>query len=417
MTLRNMILGALIVALCFVWFPRGSADARPEDGILPGSGLMVAMPKTGTNWYGAYQVGTATGYCIDLQSAPPKRASAWRTSQPQIITKQYEKAPSGYTPHGKGPHTVSQTDRAQITWVLHTTGRAPSAVVGAAVEHFVRVRTLDGAGQKAREAVRWQAVTKASPEAARRYEQLEADARRFAGPYRAELTWVSAPTADEPTGQIRARVLSSANVPLPDQQFRITAEGAVTVHNVPDTTSAKGEALIDVSMESPRDQPISGAIDLVFSDLAGTTPVLYTPVETTVQRIVSAPPPISVSADLSVSLKPKATPPPPTTPPVSTPPPSTPPATTPPPTTPPVTTPPVTTPPSTPPATTPPPSTPPPTTPPVTTPPPSTPSVTVPPSVPEETPPAPSTPAVPPPPPVAPPGLPHTGAAGSTDGI
>ncbi|MBB1512446.1 hypothetical protein H5399_07505 [Tessaracoccus sp. MC1627] len=285
------------------------ADARPQDGPLAGAGHTVAMPRTGRDWYGAYRMGPVTAYCADLMSAPPRRATDWEEVPAGTpLVKQSGLADDGALPHGNGTATVSEAETADLAWVLTHTGQSPSADTGAAVEHFVRLRTVHGAQQQARESARWAAVVAAQPSTGTEFDRLTRAAARFAGPYTARLEWVSRPTLAAPSGQLRASVTSRAGIAVPGVTLSVAPTGASTVESAPSTTGTSGVADIRVTMARPGSEPSVGNVSVTFAGLAGSAPRVFVPAERTVQRLLAAPRPGSVVATVEASLAPHFTP-------------------------------------------------------------------------------------------------------------
>ncbi|HSO69919.1 MAG TPA: hypothetical protein VLQ67_09795 [Arachnia sp.] len=285
------------------------ADARPQDGPLAGAGHTVSMPRTGRDWYGAYRMGPVTAYCADLMSAPPRRATDWMEAPAGTpLVKQSGLADDGALPHGNGTTTASADQLADVSWVLTHTGSSPSADTGAAVEHFVRLRTVDGAQQRARESARWAAVVAAHPAARTEFDRLTSEAARLAGPYTARLEWVSRPTLAAPTGRLWASVTSRAGHAVPGVTLAVKPTGAATVASAPSTTGTSGVADIGVTMAPPGSDPSVGDVSVTFAGLAGSAPRVFVPAERTVQRLLAAPTPESVVATVEASLAPHFTP-------------------------------------------------------------------------------------------------------------
>ncbi|MHA6512389.1 Ig-like domain-containing protein [Tessaracoccus sp. Z1128] len=299
----------LITVILTLLVAPAPADARPQDGPLAGAGHTVSMPRTGRDWYGAYHLGQVTAYCADLMSAPPRRATGW-TELPAgtPLTKQSGVAGGAPVPHGNGTTTVSDAEAADLAWVLTHTGQSPAADTGAAVEHFVRLRTVDGAEQTARETERWSAVTAAHPGARTEFERLTREAARFAGPYTAHLDWVERPTLTEPSGLLRASVTSRSGVAVPGITVSVAGTGAVTVSAPPSVTDGSGVARFGVTMPLPGSDPVDGGVTVTFSGLAGAAPRVFVPSERTVQRLLLAPARVSVAAGAEASLSPRFTP-------------------------------------------------------------------------------------------------------------
>ena len=302
-------LALLITVILILLLAPAPADARPQDGPLAGAGHTVSMPRTGRDWYGAYRMGPVTAYCADLMSSPPRRATDWEEVPPGTpLIKQSGLADDGALPHGDGTATVSEAETADLAWVLTHTGQNPSADTGAAVEHFVRLRTVDGAQQRARESARWAAVVAAHPSTGTEFDRLTREAARFAGPYTARLEWVSRPTLDAPTGLLRASVTSRAGHAVPGVTLTVKPTGAATVASAPSTTGTSGVADIAVTVARPGSDPSVGDVSVTFAGLSGSAPRVFVPAERTVQRLLAAPTPESVVATVEASLAPHFTP-------------------------------------------------------------------------------------------------------------
>ena len=114
---------------------------------------------------------------------------------------------------------------AELAWALTSTGANPAPAVGAAMEHFVRLRTIDGSAQRSRETVRWAAVTAAHPSAATEFARLETAATAYAGPYALGLIWDKRPTASDLTGRVRAEVRSASGQLVPGVRVRVVGDG------------------------------------------------------------------------------------------------------------------------------------------------------------------------------------------------
>lgn len=110
---------AVIAALLVFALLTPSASARPEDGPLTGSGHMVHLPRTGSNWYGAYHLGERTAYCADLMAHGPSRATAWVEAPPDQALRKQNTSTAGR--HGGGraragavpPHCHDPNSRRQ----------------------------------------------------------------------------------------------------------------------------------------------------------------------------------------------------------------------------------------------------------------------------------------------------------------
>ena len=307
--MRRFSVVALLFSLMLTVLIRpDTAGATPHDGPREGSGYTVAMPTTGRDWYGAYRMGETTAYCADLMSAPPRRATGWAEApEGAPLVKQAGLAGSSTLPHGNGSVAATPADLADLSWVLTRSGQAPSADTGAAVEHFVRLRTVAGPDQAAREGARWSAVVAAHPGARAEFDRLTADAARFAGPYTAALEWERLPSLADPTGRLLASVVSRSGTLVPGVSLAVRGTGALTVtHAAAHTGTVPAE--VDVALALPAADPTEGSLEVTFSGLPGNAPRVFVPTERTVQRLVAAPATQAVSATAAASLEPRFTP-------------------------------------------------------------------------------------------------------------
>lgn len=307
--MKRLATVALITGLLLALLLGGRAEARPQDGHLTGSGHWVELPGTGRSWYGAQHLGGLTAYCADLMSASPRTASGWAEAPMGApVPKQTGQATQGHVAYGNGAARVSAKEMAELSWALTRTGQSPSADVGAAVEHFVRVRTIDGSEQRDREAVRWAAVAKRHPTAGMEFERLSADAGRYAGPYSGTLTWAKRPTSADPTGRLMVEVRSHAGRSVPHLPVEVRASGALTISRTDGSTGAEGLALVDVTMARPGADPAAGAVEVTVSDLPGAAPRVFLPAERAVQRLMVAPATTSLTLSAGTSVEPRFTP-------------------------------------------------------------------------------------------------------------
>ncbi|MDO5677699.1 MAG: hypothetical protein Q4G35_09375 [Propionibacteriaceae bacterium] len=280
-----------------------TAQARPQDGHLVGSGHMVPLPRTGTNWYGAYHVENTTAYCADLMAHGPSRATAWTEAPVGSPLQKQNSASLGA--HGGGPNTATDRELAEIAWVLTTTGAAPSSDVGAAVEHFVRLRTIDGDAQVAREKERWAAVVKKHPQAQGLFTSLTAEAAKYAGPYRIEFNWQRRPSTADPTGHVIVAVRAHSGVEVPNVALTAAGEGALQITEAPASTGASGAAHIRVALPQPQEERVSGALAVQVRGLPGSEPRVFIPQPATVQRLLAAPALVTLNGSVSAALAPE----------------------------------------------------------------------------------------------------------------
>lgn len=295
------LLTALIALLALSLFTT-PASARPQDGHLVGSGHMVALPRTGTNWYGAYHVDQATAYCADLMASGPGQATNWVQAPPDYVLRKQTRATHGA--HGGGPTAATERELAEIAWVLMSSGSRPPADVGAAVEHFVRLRTIDGAAQQAREAERWAAVVQAHPAALTHFNRFTEEARLYAGPYTVEFNWQVRPSRTSPTGHVIVAVRSAAGVAVPHRAFSVAGSGSLKVTQSPTSSGEGGGAHVHLTLPTPDETTVRGALTVEFRGLPGPRPKLFIPQPATVQRLLAAPDLIKLRETVTVELKP-----------------------------------------------------------------------------------------------------------------
>ena len=307
--MRRYLAPALLLSLLLMALIRPDpALAGPQDGPREGSGHTVTMPRTGRDWYGAYRMGQTTAYCADLMSAPPRRATAWTEAAVGApLVKQAGPAAGSLLPHGNGTAAATADELADLAWVLTHTGQAPSADTGSAVEHFVRLRTVSGAEQTAREGTRWAAVVAAHPSARAEFDRLTRGAALFAGPYAARLEWDRRPTLEDPTGRLLASVVSRSGNAVPGVALAARGTGSMTVVSAPARTGGDAVA-IDVALPSPGVDASAGGVEVSFAGLAGPAPRVFVPAERTVQRLLVAPDTRRVTATESATLEPRFTP-------------------------------------------------------------------------------------------------------------
>ncbi|MCG6566018.1 hypothetical protein, partial [Tessaracoccus sp. ZS01] len=280
-----------------------TASARPQDGHLTDSGHMVALPGTGTNWYGAYHVDRQTAYCADLMADGPRNASSWVQAPAGYVLRKQNRASHGT--HGNGSAAATDRELAELAWVLMATGQQPAPDIGAAVEHFVRLRTIDGAHQQAREEQRWGAVVTAHPGARAQFDRLEREARLYAGPYTLEFNWQVRPSRKSPTGHVIVAVRSAAGVAVPHRAFSVAGSGNLQIVEAPTSTGEGGGAHVRVSLPSPEESTVRGTLSVQVRGLPGARPKLYLPQPATVQRLLAAPDLVKLNDSVSVELKPE----------------------------------------------------------------------------------------------------------------
>ena len=304
--MRRYLAPVLLISLLLMTLIRPDpAFAGPQDGPREGSGHTVTMPRTGRDWYGAYRMGPTTAYCADLMSAPPRRATAWtEAAVGSPLIKQAGPAGGSVLPHGNGSVATTADELADLAWVLTHTGQAPSPDTGSAVEHFVRVRTVSGAEQTAREDTRWAAVVAAHPSARAEFDTLTQGAALFAGPYTARLEWDRRPTLEDPTGRLLASVLSRSGNAVPGVALAVRVTGSMTVVSAPARTGSDVVA-IDLALQLPGVDPSAGGVEVSFAGLAGPAPRVFVPAERTVQRLLVAPATRTVSAAATATLEPR----------------------------------------------------------------------------------------------------------------
>ena len=269
------------------------ASARPQDGALSGSGYTVDLPATGRGWYGAYHLGETTAFCVDLDSGPPRQASGWTERTGTDLRKQAGWG-AGPGSHGGSDVTVSDTELAQVAWALHTVGQNPAPALAAATEHLVRLLTILGPEQEAREASRWSAVLAAHPEAAAEFDALSARAAASAGPYRIHAEWLRRPTSQELKGSLLVDLVSASGEPMPGVAIGARGLGGVVVSDTESTTSPDGRAVLGVEMPDPGEAGITGTVEVTVNGLPAARPRLFVPDEPSVQRMVAAGPPESL---------------------------------------------------------------------------------------------------------------------------
>ncbi|GAB3819661.1 hypothetical protein GCM10028820_23990 [Tessaracoccus terricola] len=291
---------ALVLGLALL---PGAADARPQDGDLVGSGHRMPTRSHPEHWYGAKKLGQVTAYCIDLNSGPPREASAWTEYTNYTLHRQTGwGGPRGE--HGNGPNKTLVAELAELAWILHETGPTPSPDVGAAVEHAVRLRTLDGTAQEKKEAERWAAVSQAHPGTVGEFERLQREAADLAGPYTLEVTWNRRPSPTNATGELAIRVLSAAGNPVPNRPVTMTSTGAMEITSFPKSTGPEGTTRAWVQLPVPDQAAVSGTLGVEVSGLPGPRPRLFVPAEKTIQRMIAAPAPESRSWQDEVLLEP-----------------------------------------------------------------------------------------------------------------
>ncbi|AQX16573.1 MULTISPECIES: hypothetical protein [Tessaracoccus] len=306
---RLLALTLALAGLIVVLAGAVPARARPQDGPLEQAGHLVVMPGTGRDWYGAYHVGGRTAYCADLMSAPPRQATAWREAPSGApLIRQSGLARQSALPHGRGGAPVPARGMAELAWALTVTGESPGADTGVAVEHFVRLRTVGDEPQRRREAARWAAVVAAHPATRQAFAALDADARRFAGPYRIDLAWLRRPTLEDPSGEVEVTVRSAAGHGVPEVTVDVQADGSMSVRGRRSTTGADGTLRVQVRLAAPGASPASGTLTVTAAGLPGARPRVFVPTPATVQRLLAAPAPVSVSATVSATLEPRFSP-------------------------------------------------------------------------------------------------------------
>ncbi|MCC2592209.1 hypothetical protein LKO27_02070 [Tessaracoccus sp. OS52] len=299
---RTPLAVVLILVLGFALVP-GLADARPQDGVKAGSGYRMPTRNHPEHWYGAQRVGEVTAYCIDLNSGPPREASAWTEYSNYTLFKQTGwGGPRGK--HGNGPNKTSVGQLAEISWILHETGAAPAPDVAAAVEHAVRVRTIDGGRQVSKEAQRWAAVTAAHPGALREFERLQQEAARLSGPYTMDVTWTRRPDAADPTGELRVRVLSAAGHPVPDRPLTVTTGGDLALRSADGSTGHDGIAHVRIELDRPLERAVTGTVAAKVAGIPGALPRLFVPAEDTIQRMIAAPGSVAMDWEHELTLEP-----------------------------------------------------------------------------------------------------------------
>lgn len=174
-----------------------------------------------------------------------------------------------------------------------------------AMEHFVRLRTIDGAAQQEREAQRWAAVLRVHPGARREFDRLTQEAVRYAGPYQVEINWQVRPTRAHPTGHLIVAVRGREGEELPNVELSITGHGALQVIEAPASTGADGAAHVRVALPPPDEHAVRGAISVRAHALPGARPRVFVPQPATVQRMLAAPAPVEIAAQATVELTPQ----------------------------------------------------------------------------------------------------------------
>lgn len=295
------VLTVLVLGLALL---PGPADARPQDGDLVGSGHRMPTRSQPDHWYGARKVGGTTAYCIDLNSGSPREASAWTEYTNYTLHRQTGwGGPRGE--HGNGSRKTLVPELAELAWILHETGPSPTADVGAAVEHAVRLRTIDGPRQEEKEAERWAAVTRKHPGTSTEFERLQREAAAFAGPYTLDVSWNRRPNSRNATGELGIRVLSAAGNPVPDRHVSVRGSGDLAVTSTPRTTGPEGSTRVWIQLPVPVAGDVRGTLTVEVSGLPGPRPRLFVPAEKTIQRLVAAPEPLALEWTDEVLLEPE----------------------------------------------------------------------------------------------------------------
>lgn len=302
MSLRTPITVIVTLVMGFMLLPI-LADARPSDGVKQGSGHPMPTRHHPEHWYGAQHVGDVTAYCIDLNSGPPREASSWTEYTNYTLFKQTGwGGPRGA--HGNGPNKTLVGQLAELSWILHETGPAPSPDVAAAVEHAVRVRTIDGTQQESKEAERWGAVSAAHPGVVSEFNRLQREAAQFAGPYQLEVAWAKRPDAGDPRGQFRVTVMSASGRPVPNRPVTVIPAGGLSVTDADASTGPDGIAQVHIQLEQPFDQAVTGSVSVQVASIPGAIPRLFVPAEKTIQRMIAAPHPVTLEWSHQVRLDP-----------------------------------------------------------------------------------------------------------------
>jgi hypothetical protein len=192
-----------------------------------------------------------------------------------------------------------------LAWALSRTGHSPSPDLGAAVEHFVRLRTVGDASQERREAIRWQAVTQRHPGAQQEFDRITREAERYAGPYSAKLVWAKRPSLDDAHGTLMVEVRSHAGHSVKHLPLSAAGDGDLTVDSADPTTGPTGLALVHVTLETPQIVSTQGAVSVTVSGLPAVSPQLHVPAEATVQRLLVAAPDTRLTATTTTELTPQ----------------------------------------------------------------------------------------------------------------
>ncbi|TRY19909.1 hypothetical protein FOJ82_03245 [Tessaracoccus rhinocerotis] len=297
-------LSAVVVLVLGLALLPSAAGARSQDGDLAGSGHPMPTRSHPEHWYGAKKLGEVTAYCIDLNSGPPREASAWTEYTNYTLHRQTGwGGPRGE--HGNGTRKTLVAELAELSWILHETGPSPSPDVGAAVEHAVRLRTLDGTAQERKEADRWSAVSGAHPGTVTEFERLQREADAFAGPYTLDIRWNRRPSSSNATGELAIRVLAASGAQVPGRHVTTRGSGALEVTSTTRSTGPEGTTRVWVQLPVPSDRAVTGALDVEVSGLPGPRPRLFVPREKTIQRMIAAPEPVTMSWRDEIHLEPE----------------------------------------------------------------------------------------------------------------
>lgn len=281
---KRKILAASVAAILALAGAGGTtASATSADGTLDGSGMSYGSG----GWYGAYHIGSTVAFCGDLGSIGPSHADGWTTqTSGYTFYKQTQWSADADYPYPTSGNAATVADLAQMAYALDKYGSsAPDQSTGMALEHLVRLKTIDGTVQVNRENTRWNDIAlNTVPSAGARYTAIAADAARNAGPYTAHVEWIDQPSNPGDVGTARAFIRTGSGQTLLNTPLAIAAAGGTLSTPSTVNTGSTGDAMIQVTVDD------SGRIELAASvnGLPGIWPTLHVPTNRTdmVQRLM-----------------------------------------------------------------------------------------------------------------------------------